>query len=145
MDRPFMAGIATAAFVAFGVLTAAAAAADPADPGAQVVSDSASPTAVASPTGGVPHLPSPDHLPPGTTQAAPEQRSLGYLRDLVQAVRAQDVTMSDAAMLLLTHRPSDARVAQPDSGPHVQSGADPALTAPAPADAAAASPPPETP
>ena len=59
-----------------------------------------------SPPNGLSHLPSPDSLPPGTTQAAPEQQSLGYLRDLVHAVRSEDVTMKDA-LLLLAQRPMD--------------------------------------
>ena len=59
-----------------------------------------------SPPNGVAHLPSPDSLPPGTTQAAPEQQSLGYLRDLFHAVRSEDVSMKDA-LLLLAQRPMD--------------------------------------
>ena len=123
--------VSTAGFVALGILigpglTAPLAAADPApaDPAAQAVTDTAAAGPVSSPSDGVPHLPSPDHLPPGTTQAAPERRR-GFLRDLVEAVREQDVSLGDAAMLLLTHRPSDAGMAQSDSTPRPPATADP--------------------
>lgn len=63
-------------------------------------------TAPAAPEG-VPHLPSPDNLPPGTTQTEPEHRRLGYLREIWQAVRSEDVTMGDA-LLLIAQRPMDS-------------------------------------
>lgn len=66
-------------------------------------------SAVASgvtPPDGVPHLPSPESLPPGATQSEPEHRNLGYLRDIWQAVRSQDVSMSEA-LLLIAQRPMD--------------------------------------
>ena len=91
--------------IGLGLLVAPAAVADPVDSGEsepQAVVDAAP----AETLDGVPHLPSPDNLPPGTTQAAPEQQSLGYLRDLVHAVRSEDVTMKDA-LLLLAQRPMD--------------------------------------
>ena len=85
----------------------------PVDPGvAQPVTDQNADVAAtvaavpSSPLNGVSHLPSPDSLPPGTTQAAPQQQSLGYLRDLFHAVRSEDVTMRDA-LLLLAQRPMD--------------------------------------
>ena len=68
----------------------------------------AAPAALAAtPAEGVPHLPTPDNLPPGTTQAPSEGSKLGYIRDLWHAVRTQDVTMSDA-LLLFAQRPMDA-------------------------------------
>jgi hypothetical protein len=57
---------------------------------------------------GVPHLPSPDNLPPGTTQAAPEGPNMSYLRYLWQAVRTPGVTMSDA-LVLIAQRPLDSK------------------------------------
>ena len=60
-----------------------------------------------TPPDGVPHLVTPDALPPGTTQTAPERRTLGYLRDIWQAVRTEDVTMGDA-LLLLAQRPMNS-------------------------------------
>ncbi len=100
--------------VALATLSAPAAVADsaaPADPPGPAVAESAAVSedvvtsaAAAAVPEGVPHLPSPDNLPPGTTQTAPERRTLGYLRDIWQAVRSEDVTMSDA-LLLLAQRP----------------------------------------
>ena len=54
-----------------------------------------------------PHLPSPDNLPPGTTQIAPERRTLGYLRDIWNSVRTEDVTISDM-LFLIAQRPMTA-------------------------------------
>jgi hypothetical protein len=63
---------------------------------------------------GVPHLPSPDNLPPGasTTPVVPESRGLAYLRDLWHAVQTQEVSGADA-LLLLTQRPMDPGAAPP--------------------------------
>lgn len=63
---------------------------------------------------GVSHLPSPDSLPPGTTQTPPDSGRLGYLRDLWHAVRTQDVTMTDA-FLLFAQRPVDTKSIAPGS------------------------------
>ena len=110
--------------VALAVLAAPVAAAEPmapADPAVPVAADlEPAPNPAPSPalnplTPAVPvvqseavsHLPSPDSLPPGTTQAAPERRTLGYLRDIWQVVRTEDVTMGDA-LLLLAQRPMDS-------------------------------------
>jgi hypothetical protein len=86
------------------VFAAPAAAADPVDPAAPepaVVVD-------LTPADGVPHLPSPDNLPPGTTQAAPEGPNTSYLRYLWQAVHTPGVTLSDA-LLLIAQRPLGAK------------------------------------
>lgn len=83
-------------------------AAAPALPGEVVqASAGAAATLATAPAEGVPHLPTPDNLPPGATQAPSEGSKLGYIRDLWHAVRTQDVTMSDA-VLLFTQRPMDA-------------------------------------
>jgi hypothetical protein len=55
----------------------------------------------------VPHLPSPDNLPPGTTDAplGPQQgANMTYLKELWQAIKTQDVSGNDA-LLALTQRP----------------------------------------
>lgn len=94
---------AVAAVVALALAFAPQALADPADQ-----TDSAAPaTTSVTPPDGIPHLPSPDNLPPGATQTAPEHRNLSYLREIWQAVRSQNVTMSDA-LLLIAQRPMDA-------------------------------------
>lgn len=95
----------------------------------------ASPGSSAIPPEGVPHLPSPENLPPGATQAPPEGRTLGYLRDLWHAIRTQDVTGADA-LLLLTQRPMDARAIPPQgvaSSPTGPPGSTVPATAPDPA------------
>lgn len=60
-----------------------------------------------APPEGVPHLSSPENLPPGTTETPATQTKLGYLRDLWHAMQTQEVTGSDA-LLLLTQRPMSA-------------------------------------
>ena len=106
----------------------------PADSGAQPASATPSPLA-----DGVPHLTSPDNLPPGTTDDPPQPRTLGYLREVLHAIGNHDVTMSDA-LLLLAQRPMSANAAPGQSaapsGPVGSSAAAPV----APADAAGADP-----
>lgn len=102
----------------------------------------AQPALSAAPPDGVPHLPSPDNLPPGTTQAAPEGRTLGYLRDLWHAVRTQDVTGADA-LLLLTQRPMNAH-AVPPAGVSGRPVGPPTSSAPATADLTASGTPDQT-
>ena len=92
-------------------LNAPGAGADPAKPPSPAVVDvvpasDAALTAVTMPDV-VPHLPSPDNLPPGTTREPPERRTLGYLRDIWNTVRTEDVTMSDM-LLLIAQRPMNA-------------------------------------
>lgn len=60
------------------------------------------------------HLSSPENLPPGTTSDAPQQGKMDYLRYLWNAMRSQEVTPSNA-MLLLAQRPMAAD-AKPPSG-----------------------------
>ena len=83
---------------------------------------------------GVPHLMSPENLPPGTTET-PEQQNqprLSYWRDLWHAVQTQEVSGSDA-LLLLTQRPMIANAAPPAGvpvGPQPPAEAAPAVPAP---------------
>ena len=90
------------ALIALTLLTAPGAGADPIDP-----AEPSSPAAVEAAPAATPHLPSPDNLPPGTTQIAPERRTLGYLRDIWNSVRTEDVTMSDM-LFLIAQRPMTA-------------------------------------
>jgi hypothetical protein len=56
----------------------------------------------------VPHLSSPENLPPGTTETPDPQAGSGsYLRDLWHAYQTQEISGRDA-LLLLTQRPADA-------------------------------------
>jgi len=99
------------ALIALTLLTAPGAGADavdPAEPSSPVaVEVPLSPVAVEAAPAATPHLPSPENLPPGTTQTAPERRTLGYLRDIWNSVRTEDVTMSDM-LLLIAQRPMTA-------------------------------------
>lgn len=73
---------------------------------------------------GVPHLSSPQNLPPGTVANPPQEsgRRLSYLRDLWHAVQTQEVSGS-GALLLLTQMPMDPespsapRIAPPSAPP----------------------------
>lgn len=58
---------------------------------------------------GVPHLASPDNLPPGTTTADPAQTpgdgpNVTYLREIWHAIQTQEISGKDA-LLALTQRP----------------------------------------
>ena len=69
----------------------------------------------ATPAEGVPHLVSPENLPPGTslTPVGPHQSNGGsYLRELWHAVQTQEVSGKDA-LLLLTQRPLNANATPP--------------------------------
>lgn len=117
--------------ITLAVLAAPAAAAEQVLPAEPAVPVSADPASV--PEGqtvahseGVSHLPSPESLPPGTTQTPPQRRTLGYLRDIWQAVRTEDVTMGDA-LLLLAQRPMNS--VAPGTAPQQRP-----ITVPLPAD-----------
>lgn len=73
------------------------------------------PVAADAPPAEVPHLVSPENLPPGTSSApvGPQQsRSGSYLRELWHAVQTQEVSGKDA-LLLLTQRPLNANATPP--------------------------------
>lgn len=119
IDTPTMAALCAAGAIAGLFITAPSALAEP---------DTPSPPPAAG--GGVPHLSSPDNLPPGTTDAPggpPEAHGLTYLRELWNAVQTQDISGKDAAILLLTQRPMDPNAAPP---PGLAAG--PQQAAPAP-------------
>jgi hypothetical protein len=128
--------------VAAAFLAAPAAWADPAGPAdppvpVPVATDTDSQAATASDR--VQHLSSPDNLPPDTSaDAPPPQGRLDYWRDLLHAMRTQEVSGGDA-LLLLTQRPLDANAAPPPgmsagpSGPVGTSAVPPAADASAPA------------
>lgn len=71
--------------------------------------------ALPTPPDGVPHLSSPQNLPPDTTDVptdAGQPRGLGYLRDIWHAYQTQEVN-GKGALLLLTQRPLDPNAAPP--------------------------------
>lgn len=72
-----------------------------------------------APSTEVPHLASPDNLPPGTSMTPvgpPQGRNMTYLKELWHAIQTQDVSMSDA-LLLFTQRPLDPNAAPPAGVP----------------------------
>ncbi len=72
---------------------------------------------VVTPDVGVPHLPAPDALPPGTTQEQTRNSSTrGYLKDVWEAVRSGDVTTGEA-LLLIAQRPMDSKNVKQDMTP----------------------------
>jgi hypothetical protein len=119
------------------VMTAPSALADPQDPPPPLpapVAQAAGGDPVAAPAG-VPHLASPQNLPPGTTDAPvdpPQSRGLSYLRELWNAMQTQDINKKDA-LLLLTQRPLDPNAVPPPGLP------------PGPQQPLAPGPPPPTP
>ncbi|MBY0288851.1 MAG: hypothetical protein K2X52_17150, partial [Mycobacteriaceae bacterium] len=84
----------------------------------------------AGPPAEVPHLASPENLPPGTSMTPQPSAGGSYLRDLWHAVQTQEVSGKDA-LLLLTQRPMNANATPPP----VTAPAPPAASAPAPAPA----------
>ncbi|MCV7221057.1 transglycosylase, partial [Mycolicibacterium elephantis] len=60
------------------------------------------------PPEGVPHLASPENLPPGTTtdrsQASTQSPNVSYLKEIWHAIQTQEITGTDA-LLALTQRP----------------------------------------
>ncbi|MGY4712233.1 dopamine receptor D4 [Mycolicibacterium sp. CBM1] len=103
-------GIAAALLGAPVALADPVAPVDPVAPTAVPADGSMQMTAAdpSAPPAAVPHLSSPENLPPGTTDTPPQGR-LNYLRDLLHAIRTQDVSGSDA-LLLLAQRPLDTNV-----------------------------------
>ncbi|MGE5696586.1 MAG: dopamine receptor D4 [Candidatus Sericytochromatia bacterium] len=108
------------------LMTAPSAVADPVEPPpSPPVSDTAS-LAVsgdpAIPPAGVPHLMSPDNLPPGTTTDAAVGRAqtprLFRLRELWDAIHTDGMSLSEA-LPLLAQRPLDANPVPP---PEVSAG-----------------------
>ena len=105
--------------VAALVLAAPAAQADPEAPipppppspllAEESISVQAAPAGEPAPPAEVPHLASPENLPPGTTDVpldAQQGRGVSYLRDLWHAMQTQEISGRDA-LLLLTQRPLD--------------------------------------
>src|SRR5262245_25240199 len=70
---------------------------------------------LSAPPDGMPHLSSPENLPPGTTDTPPDggQRPLGYLRDIWHAYQTQEVSGADAFLLLLAQRPMSTNAPPP--------------------------------
>ena len=88
----------------------------PPPPGEQSISVQAAPGPDPAPPAEVPHLSSPENLPPGTTDdptEPPQGAGVSYLRDLWHAVQTQEISGRDA-LLLLTQRPLDSNAVPPN-------------------------------
>lgn len=83
--------------------------------------------------GGVPHLASPQNLPPGTTgdraQAGTDSPNVFYLKEIWHAIQTQDITGKDA-LLALTQRPLTTPDAPGGQAPNLP--VDPGAPAPLP-------------
>jgi hypothetical protein len=137
--------VLAAAGAALAVLMSAPATAEPAPPvppGPPPPGLEAQPVAaaVAPPAAGVPHLLSPENLPPGTSDLPTGPvpgRGLSYLQDLWHAMQTQEVSGRDA-LLLLTQRPLNPDAVPP---PHLPAGPQPPVPALPPPPAPAPAPP----
>jgi hypothetical protein len=101
----------------------------------QAVTDPAA--ALPVPPNGIPHLASPDNLPPGYTDDPSQvpgssSPNVTYLKDIWHAIQTQDISGKDA-LLALTQRPMTT--------PDTPGGPPPILQGTAPADPAAPPPP----
>jgi hypothetical protein len=105
--------------------------------------------ALPTPPDGVPHLASPDALPPGSTMNPQDSDSpnVSYLKDLWQAVQNHEISGKEALVMGIAQRGMDTPIPDQAPGPNVPiSPVDPALAppppAPGPAPAPALLPPP---
>jgi hypothetical protein len=122
-------------------------------PGEQSISIQAAaddPALPAPPPAEVPHLASPDNLPPGTSAVPvgpPQSRGTSYLLDLIHAYQTQEIS-GKGALLLLTQRPLDANAMPTNglsAGPQAPMPDAPPLGAPAPDPLAPLAPSPDGP
>src|SRR6202007_2035919 len=73
---------------------------------------------------GVPHLASPDSLPPGSTMdpdanSANDSPNVSYLKDLWQAVQSHDISGKEAWIMVLSQRGMNTPYPQQAPGPNV--------------------------
>lgn len=120
------------------VATASPAGADPVDPTAPPAPPAANVQAAGTdvappPAEGVPHLASPDALPPGATMDRQDADSpnVSYLKDLWLAVQNHEISGKEALLLGLAQRGMDTPYPDQAPGPNVPiSPGDPALPPP---------------
>lgn len=77
-----------------------------------------------APAEGVPHLPSPEALPPGATMdptvmAGAESPNVSYLRDLWQAVQSREISGKEALLLGISQRNLNTPIPAQAPGPNV--------------------------
>ncbi|HYO01140.1 MAG TPA: hypothetical protein VET27_04210 [Mycobacterium sp.] len=112
-------------------------------PGSDVAVQAAGPDAALLPPNGVPHLASPDALPPGSTMdpsvMAGESPNVSYLKDLWHAVRNQEISGKEALLLGVAQRGMNTPIPDQAPGPNVP--ITPADPAPVPAPSVSPLPP----
>ena len=95
----------------------------PAPPAAATTVQAAGTDVVPAPPEGVPHLASPDALPPGSTMdrsvMGNESPNVGYLRDLWHAVQDREIGGKEALLLGLAQRGMNTPYPQQAAGPNV--------------------------
>ncbi|MGK2867365.1 MAG: hypothetical protein ACSLFA_12120 [Mycobacterium sp.] len=96
----------------------------PAAPAPVVPTAAAVDTVAQAPAAGVPHLPSPEALPPGSTMdpgvmAGAESPNVSYLRDLWRAVQTQEISGREALLLGISQRNLNTPIPAQAPGPNV--------------------------
>lgn len=138
---------------------AAAAVADPGTPGTPVAPPAPAPVAQAAagdpaappvpPPAEIPHLASPDALPPGATMdpngQGTESPNLSYLKDLWHAVQNQEISGKEALIYGIAQRGMNTPVPDQIPGPNVPISPDAPVPPAAPVPAAAGGPLPPAP
>jgi hypothetical protein len=121
--------------------------ADPAPPALATTVQSADTEAIPVPPNGVPHLASPDALPPGSTMVPQNNDSpnVSYLRDLWQAVQNHEISGKEALVMGLAQRGMNTPYPDQAPGPNVPTGPPDPVQVPAGAPALPAPPVPDGP
>jgi resuscitation-promoting factor RpfA len=102
-----------------------------------------------TPPDGVPHLPSPDALPPNATMdpavKGDDSPNVSYLKDLWQAVQNHEISGKEALIMGLGQRNMNTPIPEQAPGPNVPTAPVDPAAAPPPADPAAPPPAPPLP
>jgi hypothetical protein len=76
-----------------------------------------------TPPNGIPHLPSPESLPPGSTMdpaaTSGDSPNVSYLKDLWQAVQSHDISGKEALIMGLSQRGMNTPYPDQPPGPNV--------------------------
>ena len=114
-------------------------------PGPDAIVQAAGADAPVLPPDGVPHLASPDALPPGSTMEPQDADSpnVSYLKDLWQAVQNHEISGREALIMGIAQRGMNTPVPALAPGPNVPiTPGDPAIADPPPAPPLSPPPPP---
>jgi hypothetical protein len=110
----------------------------PAVPAPDPVIQAAAPDPAVLPPDGMPHLASPNALPPGSTMdpgaTADDSPDVSYLKDLWQAVQNHEISGKEALIMGVAQRGMNTPIPDQAPGPNVPiTPGDPALAPPPPA------------